>query len=102
MSLIEFLLIAAIALLAGILFTIRSILRLMREDRAVGHINTINHINEAVHRLSGHEGDELAPQILRALEEQRDLLSEVERSTTELRFAPWRDRYLNAPYQDTK
>lgn len=101
MSLIEVLLIVAVALLVGTLVTATAILRLMREDRAIGHINAVYQINEALHRLSGHEGDDLAPQILSALEEQRDLLSEVEISTAELRFAPWRDRYRSAPDQDT-
>ena len=88
MSLIEVLLIIAIALLAGILFTATAILRLMREDRAVGHVNTVYQINEAIHRLSGHEGDELAPQMLQRLETLDCRLAEVEINTAALRQAP--------------
>lgn len=89
MSLIEVLLIITLALLAGTLFTARAILRLMHEDRTVGHINAVFQINEALHRVSGHEGNNLLPQILKTLETLDCRLSEIEVSTSQLRRAPW-------------
>ena len=89
MSLIEVLLVITAALLAGTLFTARTILHLMREDRAVGHINAVYQINEALHRLSGHEVDEVASQILQKLETLDCRLAEVEISTAGFRNAPW-------------
>ena len=89
MSLIEVLLVIAVALLARTLFTARAILRLMHEDRTVGHINAVYQINEALHRLSGLEGDELAPQILQTLETLDCALAEIEISTAGFRHAPW-------------
>jgi hypothetical protein len=91
MSLIEVLLVITVALLAGTLFTARAILRLTHEDRTAGHINAVYQINEALHRVSGHEGGELVPQILKTLETLDCRLAEIEVSTSELRHAPWRN-----------
>lgn len=90
MSLIEVLLVIAVALLAGILLATKAILRLINEDRTAGHINAIYQINEMLHRVSGHEGDELVPKILKSLETLDCRLAEIEVSTSELRHAPWR------------
>jgi len=90
MSLIEVLLIVTVCLLVGILFAVRAILRLLYDDRQVGHVNAIYQINEALLRLAGHDGDNLVPQMLQSMETLEGLLSDIEVSTAELRHAPWR------------
>jgi hypothetical protein len=90
MMIVETLLLVILALLAAILVKIIAMLRLMQDDRSIGHINAIYQINEALHRLSGHEDDQLLPSILRTLETLDGTMADVALSTKELRHAPWR------------
>lgn len=90
MDLVEVLLALVLCALAGILFTARAILSQLRFDREIGHVRAIYQINEALHRLAGHEYDNLAPDILHRLDTINDIMSEIETSVSELRHALWR------------